>query len=88
MKITLPKTEDMKDFDIADARQRQYWSEEYDQSKPFLERLLAIHEELEQIKKDLRESNVWSLLVPDYEVESAIHEMGFYDTWLPSTQDC
>lgn len=84
----LPHYTEMKDWNELSARQQKSAQDDYEKSKPYLERILALKAEMDQLKQDMREDGVWDLFCPTFDVERELNDIGFHDTWLPSALDC
>ena len=88
MPLQYPEKEDIKSWFDMDETQRRYALKRIEDDRPYVERILAIGEELAKIRVEMAENRVWDLSVPNYEIDQALNDVGFYDTWLPSAQDC
>lgn len=86
--MIFPNPEDMKDYHLLAPHTQERFKEQYAESLPYLERIAELAEQLDVIRKELRDSHIWSLFCPDYETQDMVERLGFYETWLPSALDC
>lgn len=67
---------------------RKSITEEYEASRPYIDRALALKEELEILRQEFRDSGIFTMVAKDYDERITLEEMGFYEAWIPSTQSC
>lgn len=86
--VQLPDETEINGWESMDDRKREYVKDEYEESKPFLEKILELKALKDQIELEMREAGVYGLCVPNYDIAHEINSLGFYNNWVPSSQDC